>query len=289
MKRWQRLSEIVDGVLVIGAVFLVWVFFLYFNAFWIELKFLFGSPVTSLDREVVVFEAKSSEDGAEMYEELLSTDHKVVKSALHTYELESYLDSSLWHYSLPFTTLPPGRRLLVNTDEVVINVPIVDVPYASLEKLENADFDAELKSGVVKYPTTPSPVEKWGTTLLFWHSSVATYQSFNNPYGFAFYHLPKLVAGNTVEVWRDGIAYTYEVTHKNITAPDKVSDHIKPSNEKGTRWIVLMACYPLFSTANRILIHGEQTETSRDMYTYVWNSLKRDVWVEGQLAFTSYK
>jgi hypothetical protein len=42
-------------------------------------------------------------------------------------------------------------------DSIDIDAPIVDVPYASDEKLENGDFDQELREGVVKYPFTAEP------------------------------------------------------------------------------------------------------------------------------------
>ena len=69
--------------------------------------------------------------------------------------IEDYVDAKLNEWDFPFNDLPPGRRLLISSIEV--DAPIVDVPYASDEKLQNGDFDQELREGVVKYPFTAEP------------------------------------------------------------------------------------------------------------------------------------
>jgi len=82
----------------------------------------------------------------------------------HTETMSYYLSAKMKSYSFQFNTLPPENRLIIPA--IGVNAPIVDVSVATEQKLKKGDFDQELYSGVVKYPSTPEPGAK-GNALIF--------------------------------------------------------------------------------------------------------------------------
>ena len=74
----------------------------------------------------------------------------------------------------------------------------------------------------------------------------------SNPYGFIFSHLNELQVGDTIEIVRNGQQHMYRVEETVIKSPTEVNEVVtKFSNDK---FLTLMACYPRFSTAQRILV-----------------------------------
>ena len=61
---------------------------------------------------------------------------------IHDYNLQEYLQSKVDKEKLAFNMYPPDNRIIV--ESLGINAPIINVPYASEEKLEKADFKEEL-------------------------------------------------------------------------------------------------------------------------------------------------
>src|SRR5690606_206003 len=74
---------------------------------------------------------------------------------IYDYHLDTYLTSKMPTYTLAFNTTVPGNRITIRSLD--IDAPIVNVPYVSDVKLAEADFDEELRSGVVRYPFTALP------------------------------------------------------------------------------------------------------------------------------------
>jgi len=62
----------------------------------------------------------------------------------NTYEkdLQSSLKSKIDDYKFDFNLLPPDKRVVI--DEIFVDAPIVDIKYATTEKIRNADYDEEL-------------------------------------------------------------------------------------------------------------------------------------------------
>lgn len=76
----------------------------------------------------------------------------------------------------------------------------------------------------------------------------------------AFTKIPKLKAGDQMQVVRHGQLYTYTVTEKKIVAPNKVKDeYFKHTDGKK---LILMGCYPIGKDTSRILIIGSLTSSS---------------------------
>ncbi len=169
-------------------------------------------------------------------------------------KLSDYLSQKINHYDFAFNDLPPGKRLVANS--IWVDTPIQDVEYASDEKLQNGDFDEELKKWIVKYPFTSTPWGEWNS-LLFGHSTVSAREDAKNPFWYVFYKLPQMEQGDEFQVIRDGQLYTYQVQEKTIKDPKDVWYEIEKHDIAGQRNLTLMACYPLFSDLNRILVRAE--------------------------------
>jgi len=181
--------------------------------------------------------------------------------------IQDYLDAALDDQEFAFNDLPPGRRLIIGSIEV--DAPIVDVPFASEEKLENGDFDMELREGVVKYPFTAEPGNKWNS-LLFGHSSVTAREDAQNPFGYVFYKLQDLEQGEKFDVIWDGQLYSYEIDDKSIKDPEDVWAEIEKFDQIGENFLTLMACFPRFTDHQRVLVRAKQIQNNpeydTDMY-----------------------
>lgn len=97
--------------------------------------------------------------------------------------------------------------------------------------------------------------------LLFGHSSVDFREGKNNPYGFIFSKLHELQSGDIIEIVREGKQYLYEVEETVIKNPKKVNEVIQQYQDKP--YLTLMACFPRFSTAQRILVIAKQLDPQK--------------------------
>ncbi len=75
-----------------------------------------------------------------------------------------FLRAKLKTYPFAFNTLPPVNEIIIPS--LGLEVPIIVAQNQSATDFSQGNFDAELMSGVVKYPTTPDPGTK-GNTLIF--------------------------------------------------------------------------------------------------------------------------
>lgn len=150
-------------------------------------------------------------------------------------------------YKFSYSLVPPGNRLFIPS--IWVDAPIVDVSFASEKKLKHGDFNTELYSWVVKYPSTPEPWHKWNT-LIFWHTSF--YRWKKNPYGEVFAKIYDLKKWDEIKVTRKWQLYTYEIIESKIVKPSEVdAEYLK---YKDGEYITLMWCYPVWSDARRWLI-----------------------------------
>lgn len=256
-------NEILDFLLIVIWVAVIWVIVMYHKAVTIRItdlsSFVLQEDQSQIVTEKAIYTVSSTSlktvfiDEEEMEWLLWKITH--VDTPTPELRLEDYLSTKIWAYDFAFNDLPPGRRLMMKS--IWVDTPIVDVDYASEEKMKNGDFDDELRQWIVKYPFTAEPGEEWNW-LLFWHSSVSAREDTKNPFGYVFYKLPKIQEWETFDVIRDGQMYSYEIEEKLIKDPTEVWEEIEKYDTKGSRNITLMACYPLFSDLNRILVRAKQ-------------------------------
>ncbi len=253
---WKVGREIMYFVAIVFVVWVLWITAMYYKAIYLAVQdILPNSEIVQVERtdfEVASVDAPVQEVDIDALLDEISSQVSQVKRSL---TLEDYLDTKLDNYDFSFNDLPPGRRLLIGS--IWVDAPIVDIPYASDEKLENGDFDQELREGVVKYPFTSEPGQD-GNGLLFGHSSVTAREEVDNPFGYVFYKLPKLEEGDTFEVIWDGHRYAYQIDNKSIKWPEDVGAEIEKYDKEWSNFLTLMACYPLLSDAQRILVRAKQ-------------------------------
>lgn len=256
------LVEGIDAFIVVCSVVIVWMIGLYYNVFWIEIQDILWyeekwvAIVASYEHAIAQSKPFDLQWTTLPSSDVLFEDLTIIESLpelstqqLYEYNLDEYLENSLSSYALPFSTIPPGR--FMNIPSIGVQAPIVDVPFATPEKIENAEFTEELRQWVVQYPHMSNPGESWNT-MIFGHSSVDMLQASKEDFGYIFYKLPKLTQWDIIEVVWDGELLEYEVTEKMIKRPKDVPDEVNKKVDYDM--LTLMACYPLMSDAQRILV-----------------------------------
>jgi LPXTG-site transpeptidase (sortase) family protein len=160
-------------------------------------------------------------------------------------------------YDFSYSLLPPGNRLYIPA--IGVDAPIVDIDVTSEAKLKHWDFNTELFSGVVKYPSTPEPWYK-GNTLIFGHTSY--YRWKKNPFGEVFAKIYELKVHDEIKIAWKWQLYTYEIIDTMIVTPDKVdAAYMKYTNGE---YITLMWCYPVGSDSRRGLIIAKRKPTAQN-------------------------
>ncbi len=233
------------------------------NLFYHTVKNIF-TPVSADNTPVI--SATLSQSGDEKREALAeqsrNIEEKVQQSVRsqpvlpdHRETMSYYLSAKAKTYAFEYNTLPPENRLIIPA--IGVNAPIVDVSAATEEKLRKGDFDQELYSGVVKYPSTPEPGST-GNALIFGHTSY--YRWKNNPFAEIFSKLTALKEGDLIQTLWHGQLAEFEVVAKIVVNPGQVDDaYMKYTDGK---YITLMGCYPIGSDARRILIVAKKKETT---------------------------
>ena len=271
------ITEIVDAILWIGGLFVIWFFVLYGNVFLFigEELGLSSSSQELVERQwPLVTQAirsshiptqdpvqqnhmstRSESFPLQLAYQFLQPDEKTTASValvtdrIHAPLMKRYLQDRLAVYATPFSLLPPGKYLRIH--RLGVEAPVVDVKYASAEQMQQGTFTTELTQWVVKYPFTAEPWTIWNT-LIFWHSSVDFRETKSNPFGFIFSHLHQLEIGDTIELIWNWQQYLYSVEETVIKRPHQVNEVMQAYNND--KFLTLMACYPRFSTAQRILV-----------------------------------
>lgn len=177
------------------------------------------------------------------------------EKTLYDRHLSAYLQWKVKLYSFDFNLLPSDNRILA--PEYDINSPVIDVPYLSAEKLDKADYDAELYNGVVKYPYTPDP-DQVGNILIFGHTSYYWWKK--NEYGQIFSKIHKFKQWDTIKLVRNWRLYEYEFVEKVIKWPSKVWEVY--DKYKNWKYLTLMWCYPIWTDSQRILVILKQIDKS---------------------------
>ncbi len=170
-------------------------------------------------------------------------------------DMESYLKDSRTDQLFDFNILPPTDRIII--PGVWLDVPVIDSKVNNILDFTSKDFDADLMSGVVKYPTTPVPGTNWNT-LLFGHTSQERWK--NNDYSTVFNKLPKIKVGDIISVVWEGKLYNYKMVAKEIVYPKWVEAVYQKYQKVDEDYLTLMGCYPLGSAKKRILVIAKRVE-----------------------------
>ena len=125
----------------------------------------------------------------------------------------------------------------------------IEIDSIGLSKvLMNGTDTGTLKSGPARYPTTPLPGEG-GTTGIAGHRTT---------YGAPFRPINEIEDGDRIRVELPYAAFTYEVEKHEIVDPGDV-EILDPV---GYDRLVLTACHPLYSAAERFAVFARLTDVS---------------------------
>ena len=123
------------------------------------------------------------------------------------------------------------------------------------------DFDKDLQSGVIHYPGTAMPGQI-GTTYISGHSSNFAWAKGSFKQVFAV--LGKLADNTSFKITvvqkngKDAI-FHYVVTGRKEYSP---TDQAQFANS-GKSVVALSTCWPVGSTAKRLVVYGELTQTEK--------------------------
>ncbi len=170
-------------------------------------------------------------------------------------DVEMYLKDKRKDQLFDFNVLPPTDRIVIPW--VGLDVPVIDNKMNNVLDFTSKDFDDDLMSGVVKYPTTPAPGIN-GNTLLFGHTSQEWWK--NNDYSTVFNKLPQIKKGDTISVVWEWKLYNYKMVAKEIVYPKWVEWVYQKYQKVDEDYLTLMGCYPLGSARKRILVIAKRVE-----------------------------
>ncbi len=132
----------------------------------------------------------------------------------------------------------------------------IHVPLVMSSSMNDVDVLTALDQGAVLYPNDVLP-GSLGNVFVAAHS---TGEPWKGAYRFAFLKINQIQPSQYIHLDWNGTRYSYRVTGNEIIIPTRdfrvVSDRPYPT-------VTLMACWPLWSTSKRMLVHGELTNITK--------------------------
>lgn len=150
------------------------------------------------------------------------------------------------------TPTNPLAAVKSNEDGNWVRIPSlkVNVPVSESLSMKDQDVLNTLATGVAIYPNGVHPGEN-GNVFIAGHS---TGEPWKGPYRFAFMNINKLKANDSIIVDYNGNRYTYVITDSRIINPQD-THFIESSGTTPT--LSLMACWPLWTAKNRMIIESK--------------------------------
>lgn len=140
--------------------------------------------------------------------------------------------------------------------EIIIPKINVEAPVIyGLPSLDEATTQNALKGGVVHYPIpgANSYPGQNGNTVILGHSSSDIFN--DGQFKFIFVQLGRLEPGDLFYLNYNNVRYTYQVTSKEIIAPDQVG---KLAIGDDKPYATLITCDPPGTALRRLIVYGEQ-------------------------------
>jgi LPXTG-site transpeptidase (sortase) family protein len=152
--------------------------------------------------------------------------------------------------ALPYNPEEAGYNW-IRIPAIGVAVPVVQSP-----SLKDADVIATLTKGAALYPNGVTP-GALGNAFISAHS---TGEPWKGAYRFAFTRINELKAGDALYIDWNGARYSYRISKSEIITP---TPEFRVISDRPVPTISLMACWPLWSTKHRMLIHGELTNITQ--------------------------
>jgi len=216
------------------------------ESFWAEVKQVFHIKKSDVSQDQRI---------VNIVKEEISDEVNIVASQQISDSTVDLLKSRLSDYDFNFNTLPPINKIIIPS--IALDVTIIESKFKNVADFTNGNFDSELESGVVKYPTTPNPWED-GNSLIFWHTSQERWKK--NPYGTIFKDIPRLESWSRIQVIWEWNMYEYEVIWKIVVYPKQVNQEYLKYQTAGWKFLTLMWCYPLGTDKKRMMVFSKLVE-----------------------------
>jgi LPXTG-site transpeptidase (sortase) family protein len=126
----------------------------------------------------------------------------------------------------------------------------VAVPLVMSQSINDVDVLSTLSSGAALYPNGIIPGRP-GNAFIAAHS---TGEPWKGKYRFAFIRINELTNNNLIHLDFENTRYTYRIVDTRIINPETTEFIASDGNVPR---ITLMACWPLWSTKQRMLVTGE--------------------------------
>ncbi len=151
--------------------------------------------------------------------------------------------------SIQAAATKPLAPVTTNDEGNWVRIPAlkVEVPLVKAVSMSDEDILAALGTGVALYPNGVQPGQD-GNAFIAGHS---TGEPWKGSYRFAFLSINKLKKGDSVLVDYEGTRYTYVVSGSHIINPQTIPT-LKSEGKEPT--LSLMACWPLWTSKNRMII-----------------------------------
>lgn len=133
-----------------------------------------------------------------------------------------------------------------------IRIPSINVkvPLVMSASIHDKDVLATLDKGAALYPNGVLP-GRLGNAFISAHS---TGEPWKGKYRFAFLRINEVAPGNIIHLDWEGTRYTFRVSGSEIVTP---APDFRIASDRPVPTVTLMACWPLWTTNQRMLIKGE--------------------------------
>lgn len=179
--------------------------------------------------------------------------------ANHVISPVSYRGVSLYT-SQPMHLLADVSGWFTGAPAPVVLKPVSNVLPAASGRVVIAAIgvDAPLGDGLSDDTLDISPMH-WSLSSMPGELGTMNILGHRSSHGAPFLRLGELRAGDAITVINEGISWTYRVTGSHVVAPRDVLGLV----DNGTANMNLIACHPIGSTDQRLVVHAELTEVVR--------------------------
>ena len=156
--------------------------------------------------------------------------------------------------SLDIDITPYENRIII--PKIWKNIPLVDIKNRTVtwQSELNDIFMKELEKWVIRYPGSVKPWEIWNS-FIFWHSS--NFPWVNWDFNDVFSTLNNVNFWDEIIVYYNQKKYTYTIKQKTVISPGNVS--IFKWNKTKAQ-VMIMTCWPIWTTLNRLVVTWELKE-----------------------------
>ncbi len=192
---------------------------------------------------------------------------EIKKRNINIIEEKQSIDENMYHsinkliarsnksdINLNIDITPYENRIVI--PKIWKNVPLLDIKNKEIDWLKelNNIFLKELENGVIRYPSSAKPWEKWNA-FIFWHSSNFPWIKWE--YNQVFALLDKLNFNDSIIIYYNQKKYKYIIREKKVIKPSDVSIL---KRKKWKSELTIMTCWPIWTTLNRLILIWDLAE-----------------------------